>query len=90
MHPLPLRAVNDPNRSRAEDPHLCGEHGDVVELPAAPLLDRHGEEESVAIPGEDRFLVLQKGVGVREEVLGGGVLSISRPNGRFSPFRLCC
>lgn len=40
--------------------HLRGEHGDVVKLAAAPLLDRHGEEESVAVPGEDRFLVLQR------------------------------
>lgn len=33
----------------------------MVELAAAALLDRHGEEEPVAVPGEDRFLVLQRG-----------------------------
>lgn len=33
----------------------------MVELAAAALLNRHGEEEPVAVPGEHRFLVLQKG-----------------------------
>lgn len=53
------------------DSHLRGEHGDVVELAAAALLDRHGEEESVAVPGEDRFLVLHRG-------RGWGVASVIR------------
>lgn len=42
------------------DPHLCGEHGDVMKLSTSSLFDRDSQEESVAIFGENRFLVLQK------------------------------
>lgn len=40
-------------------PHLRGEHGDVVKLPAPPLFDRDRQEEAAAVFGEHRFLVLQ-------------------------------
>lgn len=40
-------------------PHLRGEHGDVVKLSTAPLFHRHRQEESAAVFGEHRFLVLE-------------------------------
>lgn len=39
--------------------HLRGEHGDVVKLSTAPLFHRHRQEESAAVFGEHRFLVLE-------------------------------
>lgn len=42
------------------DPHLRGEHGDVMELSTSSLFDRDSQEESVAVFGEHWFLVLQK------------------------------
>lgn len=38
--------------------HLCSEHGDVMKLAATSLFDWHCEEESVAIFGKHRLLVL--------------------------------
>lgn len=42
------------------DLNLRGEHGDVMKLSTSSLLDRDGEEESAAVPGEHGLLVLQK------------------------------
>lgn len=44
---------------KSEAAHLRGEHGDVVKLSTPSLFDRHRQEESAAIFGEHRFLVLE-------------------------------
>lgn len=55
-----MRCINPRDEKKQTlEPHLRGEHGDVMELSPTPLLDRHGQEESVAVSGEDRLLVLQ-------------------------------
>lgn len=49
---------NQADHSRG--PHLCGEHGDVVELSTSSLFDRDSQEESAAVFGEHRLLVLHR------------------------------
>lgn len=52
--------INLMGREYKLDLHLCGEHCDVMKLSTSSLFDRDSQEESAAIFGEHRFLVLQK------------------------------